>query len=199
MNVPIAKYTETLLEFNINNPTFLEDTLVMSTTEKSQKLINAVIAMYNVYEIGSETEDLFKLNFADVFALWKDYYEEKITAYEKAYDYSTGNRRTYSRENTIDTSGEKDSSDSSDNKHTEIELPNKKVDTSYEGYPNDISKDDSSSEGHTDYTSKTEMLDLSTTTYHDEFIDLKNKYIKQIKSMYNEFASKFKECFMLIY
>ena len=39
----------------------------------------------------------------------------------------------------------------------------------------------------------------TTTEFNNEFIDLKNKYMNQIRNVYREFAMKFKECFYQVY
>lgn len=194
-----AKYTQTFHDFLLDNPSFLGDIINLSTTERTEKLINALTTEYNLYEIGGETDDMFKIMFTDVFKQWKDYYEERITAYDKQYDYTLGNRRRTVKTSSINTEGTQDSNGSSNNKHTEIELPNKQVTSSYEGYPNAIDKDESSDEAHREYNTDTSLSDEVTTYFDDEFLDLKRKYMEQLRNIYLEFAKKFKECFILIY
>ena len=194
-----AKYTETFHDFLILNPLFLGMTIRMSSEERIEKLKNALISEYNLYEIGGETEEMFMIMFADTFNQWVDYYEERITAYEKQYDYTISNRRRTIKSSTIGTSGSQDGTDSSDNKHTDIELPNKQVSLDYEGYPNAINKDVSSGSNHREYENETNLDDTVTTIFDDEFLDLKNKYLAQLRNIYLEFAKKFKECFILIY
>ena len=199
MNSMYAKYTETFHDFLLLNPLFLDMTVGMSSTERTEKLKNALISEFNLYEIGGETEEIFKIMFADTFNQWKEYYEERITAYEKQYDYTLGNRRRTLKQSTIGTEGSQDSTGSSNNKHTEIELPNKQVSQDYEGYPNAINKDAGSDESHREYENETNLNDEVVTIFDDEFLDLKNKYLSQLRNIYLEFAKKFKECFILIY
>lgn len=199
MNNMYAKYTETFHDFLVLNPLFLGMTIRMSTEERIEKLKNALISEYNLYEIGGETEEMFMIMFADVFNQWKDYYEERISAYEKQYDYTVGNRRRTIKSSTIGTSGSQDGNESSNNKHTDIELPNKVVSQDYEGYPNAINKDVASGNNHREYENETNLDDEVTTIFDDEFLDLKNKYLAQLRNIYLEFAKKFKECFILIY
>lgn len=194
-----AKYTETFHDFLIANPSFLGSTINMSSTTRTDKLKNALVSEFNLYEIGGETEEMFMIMFADVFNQWKDYYEERITAYEKQYDYATGNRRRTVKKSTIGTEGSQDGNESSNNKHTDIELPNKVVSQDYEGYPNAINKDVASGNNHREYENETNLDDEVTTYFDDEFLDLKNKYLAQLRNIYLEFAKKFKECFILIY
>lgn len=199
MNNMYAKYTETFHDFLLLNPLFLDMTVGMSSQERTNKLKNALISEFNLYEIGGETEEIFKIMFADTFNQWKEYYEERITAYEKQYDYTLGNRRRTLKQSTIGTEGSQDSTGSSTNKHTDIELPNKQVSQDYEGYPNAINKDVGSDESHREYENETNLNDEVVTIFDDEFLDLKNKYLAQLRNIYLEFAKKFKECFILIY
>ena len=194
-----AKYTETFYDFLKDNPTFLDDTIQLSTSERIQKLKEALTSEFNLYEIGGETEDIFKIMFEDTFKQWKDYYEERITAYEKQYDYTQGNKRRTIKSSTINTEGSQDGNGSSDSKHTDIELPNKQVTQEYDGYPNAISKDNNSDSSHREYENETTLDDEVTTIFDDEFLDLKRKYMEQLRNIYLEFAKKFKECFILIY
>lgn len=197
-NMPKAVYTETFYEFLKNNPTFLAETIVLSDESKSKKLIDMLIHTFNIYEIGNETEDLFKLNFTDVFNMHKDYYEEKLAAYEKEYDYSVNNKKRVVHNKTIDIGAKKSSRIGDNTKRTDIDLPNKQVGR-YEEYPSFITKDENLKSVDDKVDSKTNIDDENITYYDDEFIDLKNKYIKQITNVYLEFANKFKECFLMIY
>lgn len=199
MNNMYAKYTETFYDFLKDNPNFLDDIIQLSTSERSQKLKEALTSEFNLYEIGGETEKVFEIMFTDTFKQWKDYYEERITAYEKQYDYTEGNKRRTIKSSTINTEGSQDGNGSSNSKNTEIELPNKQVTQSYEGYPNAITKDENSDEQHREYENETTLDDEVTTIFDDEFLDLKRKYMEQLRNIYLEFAKKFKECFILIY
>ena len=48
-------------------------------------------------------------------------------------------------------------------------------------------------EGHSDYESDV------VTTYDNEFLDLKRKYLNQIRNIYHEFALKFSDCFIHVF
>lgn len=194
-----AKYTQTFHDFLKDNPTFLDDVITFEDNERKEKLKIALTSEFNLYEIGGETDEMFKIMFEDTFKQYKDYYNERITAYEKEYDYTLGNRRRTLKKSTINTEGNQNGSNISNNKHTEIELPNKQVTSSYEGYPNSITKDESQDNGVKSYDNKTDLDDEVTTIFDDEFLDLKRKYMEQLRNIYLEFAKKFKECFILIY
>ena len=194
-----AKFTETFHDFLKEYPSFLTDIIKMSSEVREEKLKNALISEFNLYEIGGETEEMFSIMFEDTFNQWKDYYEERITAYEKQYDYTLGNRRRTLKKSYITTEGSQQGSSVSDSKHTDIELPNKQVSSSYEGYPNAISKDTNNDQNQRTYDNETNLDDEITTIFDDEFLDLKRKYLEQLRNIYLEFARKFKECFILIY
>ena len=194
-----AKFTETFHDFLKEYPSFLTDIIKMSSEVREEKLKNALISEFNLYEIGGETEEMFAIMFEDTFNQWKDYYEERITAYEKQYDYTLGNRRRTLKKSSITTEGSQQGSSVSDSKHIDIELPNKQVSSSYEGYPNAISKDTNNDQNQRTYDNETNLDDEVTTIFDDEFLDIKKKYLEQLRNIYLEFARKFKECFILIY
>lgn len=194
-----AKYTQTFHDFLKDNPTFLDDVITFEDNERKEKLKVALTSEFNLYEIGGETPEIFKIMFEDTFKQYKDYYNERITAYEKQYDYTTGNKRRTLKSSNIGTEGSNDSYNKSSNKHTNIELPNRQVSSDYEGYPNDINTDDGRNEDHRAYANETKLNDEVTTIFDDEFLDLKRKYMEQLRNIYLEFAKKFKECFILIY
>lgn len=194
-----AKYTQTFHDFLKDNPTFLDDVITFEDIERKEKLKVALTSEFNLYEIGGETDEMFKIMFEDTFKQYKDYYNERITAYEKQYDYTTGNRRRTMKTSIITTDGSQDGNGTSNNKHTEIELPNKQITPSYEGYPNAINKDEGTDSAHKEYENETNLNDEVTTIFDDEFLDLKRKYMEQLRNIYLEFAKKFKECFILIY
>ena len=67
LNYGDPRYTETFLQFQENNPNALEDIIVMSTTDRSNALINMLKAKYNVYEISAPNEALFIQYLKDTF------------------------------------------------------------------------------------------------------------------------------------
>lgn len=71
-----------------------------------------------------------------------------------------------------------------DDKSINVDLPNKVVspDDLFD-YPNDARKNDAN----------------TTTTDNTLFLTMKRKYLQQIRNLYNEFAYKFKDCFIQIY
>ena len=172
MNNPYTKYTMTYKEFCSFNQEWIDEVISLSTSEKSQKLKDAIYNTFAIYEISGETIGEFKEFFKDTFNLHKDYYEELITNYEKEFDYASAIRSKSGSKTT--------------NQDIEVELPNKVIDEDdiYK-YPNNGSKGTVQSENWNDNPS--------------EFIRLKNQYLRQIRNCYNEFAMKFSDCFIHIY
>lgn len=82
-------YTETFSKFIENNPTFLDE-LQLDTPEHTAKFKSALIARWRRYEIGLETEASFKVSLKDWFDNVKDYYVERINAYETQINWQDG-------------------------------------------------------------------------------------------------------------
>ena len=127
MSSPYAKYTMTFKEFLQDdiNLAWFESSIVMSDTDRTQRIQTAIKSMWDAYEISGETIGEFKMFLLDTFTLHKDYYEDMITNYDKEFDYTTGIVRT----------------SETDAKDIHVELPNKKIDENdiYK-YPNDANK-----------------------------------------------------------
>ena len=188
----IALYTKLFSTFLAENPNFLSNTIVMSTTDKSNALISAIKARWNIYEI-SDTDgtsdgsgDLdFKEYFKETFDRFKAYYEEMISNYSKAYDYAVGNKKT----NTSHTANAGTGTSSDSDTETGFALPNKLGGAEYPSTKKTISATGNSG---TNMTSDSNY----ETIYNDEFIQLKNEYMAQIRDLYYEFAGQFAPCFI---
>lgn len=197
-NYPYSVYTMTLLEYLDRQLWDMQD-LNMGESSRNNAFLDMFTSMYNLCEIGAETPDLFRKMVTDTFNEYKDYYNQLLDAYEKQYDYATGNKKITIRSETVDTDTDRISKNIDNNKHTEIELPNKQVSNPDDSYPSAIDKDESNSKNVSNAKAKTVREYTDTVEYKDEFIDLKNKYIEQIRNVYKEFCEKFKDCFMIIY
>lgn len=183
-----CRYTERFTDFITNNPNWLEENLVMSTTERTTKLVQMLINTYGIYEISGETEGEEKEFLIDVFGCYKDYYEEILDNYTKKFNFESGIINNSLTTHTKKNDGE----DSNVNIH--VELPNKKIDANdYFNYPDNADK-----EITTRGTSVTDT-NTSSVTSNDKYIKLKNQYIRQIRNIYSEIALKFKECFIMLY
>lgn len=180
------------------------------TSIDAGKLKGAIINKYALYDINIPTKGVNKsYGFDDIKefvedlerALWlkAPYYNELISNYNKAYDYSTGNKRHTLREDSWERSGEKSSSGSSNGTHKEYELPNKVVAQDYQSTPSSIDTDNGTSSNSEEDSSTTTGTSETTVTYDNEFLDLKRKYLAQIRNIYEDYADEVKECFYLIF
>ena len=135
---------------------------------------------YDMYEISGETIGEQKLFLQATFNQHYRYYKEILDNYMKQWDYSTGGRKitSFERSGSNDTNG------------ISVELPNKVVDE------DDIYKyPDSGDKGH----SENESSGTSTVYDTSAFISLKREYIDQIRNVFEEFANRFDDCFMMLY
>ena len=174
------------------------------------KLSGAILDKYALYDINIATKGINKSygfdeikEFIDdmkrILTLKAPYYAELITNYTKAYDYATGNKRRTVREDTWNREGEKSSNGSTNGEHTAYELPNKVVSQQYKSTPSSIDTDTGSSSNTEEDSSTTTGTSETTVTYDNEFLDLKRKYLAQIRNVYEDYADELKECFYLIF
>lgn len=162
-------------------------------------LIIDIKARFADYEMVEEDENTIFNYFRDIFEEHYSYYANLLYNYRKDYDYATGNKRVVTRTDNINIQGQRDIEGNDDSKHTDYELPNKVVDENYESTPSAISKDKSTSKTSNTYNNDTSHSSSVETEYKNEFIDLKNKYLAQIRDVFREFANKFGLCFQLVY
>lgn len=148
-----TRFTMTLHDILKENPNFLDD-LKMSTDERTLKLKNMFIAKWDIYEVSGETEGTAKLYIKNKFNMYKDYYEELITAYETKIEMLDG------KLTSIEI---KDKLSSTENKNDNINR-NGSVDTTDALTKNDtktIEYEDTSKETITNE----EIVDETTTNY----------------------------------
>lgn len=203
-NYPQAKYTMSYLEFVGNAADWITETFVLDTTEHTNDFLSMLISMWGVYEISGETIGEQEEFMKEVFNMYKDYYIELVTNYEKSYEYETGTIKTIHRKGTADENGtySGSSSTTSEDKQLDSELPHKTLpETDYFSYPNSSSKNNSTASGTDSNTTSRDRTTETDETITDPaiFLDLKNKYINQIRNVWHEFASKFKDCFIHLY
>lgn len=202
-NYPYAQFTMTLTEALAIKPDCL-DGLSMSTDERTQKLKAMIKAKYWNYEIGGETLGEFVNIITNKFNVWKDYYEELLSAYETKIDMLDGKKistmatetRNKSDSGTSNSSGKTDSTDNG--KHYDLPRSN-----ANENRPS--TSEDNISSGTTSGNSS--YSDTSESSYTRErtlkggvnVIDLKTSYMKMLRNVYEEFADKFKTCFLEVF
>lgn len=169
------------------------------TNDMASDLTSMLTAIYRYYECGTEDYDEMLQYLTDTFDEYKDYYYELITNYQKEYNYELNNKRVITKSDSLSMVGNTKVDNDTNNKQTEYELPNKVINESYRSTPSTIIDTDSKNTNNKDYTNDTTRDSVTTTEFNNEFVDLKNKYINQIRNVYREFAMKFKECFYQVY
>lgn len=165
-------------------------------------LYDMLLNVYRFYEIGEDDDEhLIMFNFlVDVFREYAPYYNQVIQNYNKEYDYALNNKRTITKSDKLNMVGNTNISNEQNGSTTRYDLPNKVVPSSnWRSTPSDITDTEESSSNNKDYTNDTTRDSTTTTEFNNEFIDLKNKYMNQIRNVYREFAMKFKDCFYQVY
>lgn len=204
-----ARYTKTFFDFNKDNPTFLP-TLINDfiDSDHSNKLIDMLKARFNFDEIGGETDSEFMRFFTDTYNCYKDYYIERLQNYEKTYDYAQGIIRSrnenYSNQNVnrSNSSHDNTTTETPDFTTTDFELPNRQTTNEY---PTSKTKRGGSGttrdagSGSNSGSQNSSGSRSVTETYNERFLDLKEQFMKQIKSIYLEFANRFVDDFVQIY
>ena len=187
--LPVVTYRD-LLKSELNNKYSNVD---------ANTLVKMLENVYNYYEIGTDEKFTMLLFLRDVFNEYGPYYNELIGNYNKEYDYAKNNKRVVRRNDTLNIAGSSKLDNHTDGKNTEYVLPNKVTDDNYESTPSGITKDVNDYKQDKVYDNNTTRDSETETEFNNEFIDLKNKYLNQIRNVYREFAMKFKECFYQIY
>jgi len=204
-----AKYTKLfkayLLEINAStNHTYGEQFSSLLNAklgnEFGAQCYEVIKSMYNFYEIGSDDNDEMAMFLEDTIYLKYRYYKELYDNYTKEYNYATGNKKTVARTDHYEREGNYSKSGTNGGDHTEYELPNKVIPANqYKNTPSSIGSDDFTNTDEGENSSTTDGTSTIVTTYDNEFLDLKRKYLAQIRNLAEEFANTFKECFYIIY
>lgn len=160
-------------------------------------LVNMLKSVFDYYEIG-DLDDMSKF-MIDTFGEYYQYYYDIITNYRKEYDYALNNKRVITKNDKLNMVGNTNIVNDSEDKQTEYQLPNKVIDDSYRSTPSNIIDTNTNNVNDKNYTNDTSRDSVTTTEFNNEFIDLKNKYMNQIRNVYREFAMKFKDCFYQVY
>lgn len=187
-------------------------TLVATFTDiDKDALLSAILNKYRINDINIPTKgvnqqytndeiDEFVDDIVSVIILKAPYYNELIKNYKKEYDYATGNKKIVSREDHYTRNGTTRNVGIIDGTHTDYDLPNKNVTPStYFNNPSEASKDREDTDNTTTIAHGSDGTSDITTTYANEVLDLKRKYLAQIRNVYEEYADECKECFYLIF
>lgn len=210
MNFPNAKYTETLMEFNHYNPDFLRELFkglegqTLDNMAYSDMLYNAFVNQWNIYEIGGETEDMFKEYVKEDFNCFLHEYKQKLDAYYKAYDYTTANtiehngtdNRTRTSSRTTDNTSEYTNNSTT----TDYDLPRSvKAESAPSGKSNIEAGGNNTENGTTTGNDTDENTYNDTTRRNDIMMRLKREYMMQITDLFRDFSLRFADCFILVY
>lgn len=190
INFPKAVYTMTFKQFIAMTGSWFADNIVFpegSVNVSNEELQDEIIARWKWYEISGETIDQQKEFLLDVLTEWRDYYIDRLNAYESIRNLdiqqvagkktrtidderssnftNTGSNtgtQSSSISNTVANTGTQESAGlAADNESvdTHVELPNKQISpTDYFAYPNDLRKNATSHK-----STRTDNLNEQTT------------------------------------
>lgn len=165
-------YSSITLRDAIKEEPQLLEAFVLNTQEQTTKFIDIFRAKWDMYDIGGETIELFKIFITNRFIVKKDYYQELIDEYETQFNYLDGRK-------TVTTYREDANTDS-----TDYDLPRKTGATGTATAKTNV-------DGELEWT--------RTLTGDVDVLEQKSKYMKFIRNLYEQFADEFKDCFSLIY
>lgn len=207
----MSYYSETLYTiqfqkaYDMDN-TLLTSSIVLDSQEHTNKLIEALLAKYWLWELASDNMDMMKEMFKQYNNRYKDYYSEQLKWYETAIDFLDGvvTKTKVDDNNAKTDDGNSDSkfipgvktialdydlprSNSSENR------PSKRTTTEYEPDSNNTSSESWSSKQNVAHTVNTLIKGGKSV------VELKDSYRKLILNIYQEFASKFEPCFLRLW
>ena len=175
-----AIYTMSLKDCLEIDPTCL-DGIAWDDSDRTQALKDMVVAKFYNWEISGETIPEFKLFIKYKFEQYKDYYEEMLDAYETQINFLDGDKRTTEYED-----------DSVLTPRAQYESVNYDLPRSDTSINRPTSKSTNGGVSGTDTT----HAEGARTTKGGNVIELKKNYLNMIRNLYEEFASKFKPCFI---
>lgn len=193
------------------SPTLLSD-IVWDTPEHTQKLKDMIYSKFFNYEIAGETIPEQKLFMTMKFNEYKDYYAEKLNAYEQQINWLDGVISSDSETITED----KSKTFTPRSEYESVDTP--RVITTNEDYDlprSTVSENRPSSKSVStptgtntkttkgisgdDKTDESNDITRSTDRKSGNPIEQKEKYLKLLRSVYSEFADKFKVCFITLF
>lgn len=177
-------FKDAYVEWRIANETYYFTTEPFWLANRFTKLRDMILDKFRLWEVFVDDKDIFLSEMEAIFARYKDYYEEKITAYETEINFLDGTK-------TESTYGS-----------TSTNTPRTKYQT--EDY--DLPRSEASINRPTSKTingaiegSDTINTGSSTTSKGGDVIDLKRRYLDLIRSLYDEFSEKFKPLFIELF
>lgn len=149
--------------------------------DRSKKLIDMIKVKFAMWQVWTMHDALFLDSMGRIFDSYKDYYKEKITAYEVQINFLDGYKVTTTTDMT----------------HTETPRVEVQVDT-YDLPRSDSSVNRPSARSISKPISGTNVLadDGDVTRKGGDVIELKKRYLDIIRNLYDEFAEKFRVNFL---
>lgn len=196
-----AKYTKLLKDVSTETLNAIE-TLFSSfdKDDTNNELYNHFISMYRFNEICIDDEALFLTIIEDTFNEHKDYYTQVLEAYKKDINIDDITSKSSNRTDTNNGTQNESGNTSGSNTTRKYDLPNKVINPNEEdGYL--TAKDKNESTGTVQDTKTHNNTYTSTNNSKDnrDFIRLKKEYLSHIRSIHEEFADRFSDCFLHIY
>lgn len=194
-----AYSTMTLYDVLLKEPTLLDD-FELETDLQTSLFKSAFIARYNIYEIGGETINYFKMMIKNRFDLNKNYYQQLINEYAKAINYEDGYvvNETITEDNDSTGTSNQATNSLSNSKRTDYTLPYKQTNERYATNENVVDTDSDIDTQNTYNVNDNKNL-VRSKTGNVNVLDQKIKYMKFIRDVYRDFVEIFKDCFSLIY
>ena len=189
-NNSFARYTEFLAVFNTNTDVYNE--LITGwgiiggdfDSTRIEKLMSMIDAKFYNWEVYTLDEVMFKQSMTAIFKKHKDYYAEMLDTYETEINFLDGDKVTTEYEN------DGDSTPRAVYESTTYDLPRS---SSTIDRPTTKSRN-----GGVDGKDSTHNEGTSTRK-GGNVIDLKKKYLALIRNLYEEFAEKFRPCFIELF
>lgn len=177
-------YKDAYIEWNLRNETYAFTTDTFWLDDRFVNLREMISNKFRLWEVFVDDKTVFLPEMVAIFKRYEDYYKEKITAYETQIDFLDGTKTesTYGSTST-NTPRTKYQSENYDlpRSETSINRPTSKtINGGIEG-------------------SDTINTGSSTTSKGGDVIDLKRRYLDLIRSLYDEFADKFKPLFIELF
>lgn len=190
----------------------LTDGIVWDTEEHTQKLLEMIYSKFFNYEISGETIPEQKVFMTAKFNEYKDYYREMLIAYETQISWLDG----VIVSETVGTTEGKVKTVTPRAEYEKIETPEIVVTGETYDLPRTASTENRPSSKTVSTPSGTitttnRGIDGEDTTQEDNDynrelsrkegnpIEQKREYLKLIRSVYSEFADKFKPCFITMF
>lgn len=177
-------FKDAYVEWNLANETSAFTTESFWLTDRFSELRQMILDKFRLWEVFVDDKTVFLPEMVAIFNRYENYYQEKITAYETQINFLDGTK-------TESTYG----STSTNTPRTKYQTENYDLPRSETSINRPTSKTiNGAIEGN-----DTINTGSSTTSKGGDVIDLKRRYLDLIRSLYDEFADKFKPLFIELF